>query len=142
MPRHSNAKRHSQVFISAFFSFHSAKYGESEDLFVVFATWLSYECFHVFHYLSHSLIKTPRKPEMERKRRQRINECLSKIKQLIPEARELEVNFIRLLRSVFEFCMCFEACIMKHSNILLLTNWIAFNSHDSHVLSLIHFLAD
>ncbi|KAJ7393320.1 Hes6p [Desmophyllum pertusum] len=29
---------------------------------------------------------------MERKRRQRINECLSKIKQLIPEARELEIK--------------------------------------------------
>ena len=38
------------------------------------------------------LIKAPRKPEMERKRRQRINDCLFQIKQLIPEAKELEVS--------------------------------------------------
>ena len=29
---------------------------------------------------------------MERKRRQKINDCLSQIKQLIPEAKELEVK--------------------------------------------------
>lgn len=36
--------------------------------------------------------QSPKKPEMERKRRQRINNCLSQIKRLIPEARELEVK--------------------------------------------------
>nr|XP_058959170.1 enhancer of split mdelta protein-like [Pocillopora verrucosa] len=35
---------------------------------------------------------SPKKPEMERKRRQRINNCLSQIKRLIPEARELEIK--------------------------------------------------
>ena len=44
-------------------------------------------------FLSHSFIKSPRKPEMERKRRQRINKCLSQIKLLIPEAKQLEVGF-------------------------------------------------
>ena len=43
--------------------------------------------------MSHSFIKSTRKPEMERKRRQRINKCLSQIKLLIPEAKELEVGF-------------------------------------------------
>ena len=42
--------------------------------------------------MSHSFIKSPRKPEMERKRRQRINKCLSQIKLLIPEAKEMEVS--------------------------------------------------
>lgn len=40
-----------------------------------------------------TFIKSPRKPEMERKRRRRINDCLAQIKQLIPEAKELEVSF-------------------------------------------------
>ena len=31
---------------------------------------------------------------MERKRRQRINNCLSQIKRLIPEARQLEVGAV------------------------------------------------
>ncbi|XP_022788818.1 transcription factor HES-4-like [Stylophora pistillata] len=35
---------------------------------------------------------SPKKPEMERKRRQRINNCLSQIKRMIPEARELEIK--------------------------------------------------
>ncbi|XP_020606359.1 transcription factor HES-4-like [Orbicella faveolata] len=36
--------------------------------------------------------QSPRKPEMERIRRQRINKCLSQIKLLIPEAKELEIK--------------------------------------------------
>ncbi|XP_078373482.1 uncharacterized protein LOC144657063 [Oculina patagonica] len=36
--------------------------------------------------------QSPRKPEMERKRRQRINKCLSQIKLLIPEAKQLEIK--------------------------------------------------
>ena len=34
---------------------------------------------------------------MERKRRQRINNCLSQIKRMIPEARELEVGTVYVL---------------------------------------------
>ncbi|CAH3164901.1 unnamed protein product [Pocillopora meandrina] len=45
-----------------------------------------------FHKLSCASIMSPKKPEMERKRRQRINNCLSQIKRLIPEARELEIK--------------------------------------------------
>lgn len=53
-----------------------------------------------------SFIKSPRKPEMERKRRQRINKCLSQIKLLLPEAKELEVSMqtrgvVPLRRPVF-----------------------------------------
>lgn len=47
-----------------------------------------------FHKLSCASIMSPKKPEMERKRRQRINNCLSQIKRLIPEARELEVGAV------------------------------------------------
>ncbi|XP_068752895.1 protein deadpan-like [Montipora capricornis] len=41
---------------------------------------------------SNSKRQSPRKPEMERKRRRRINDCLNEIKQLIPEAKELEIK--------------------------------------------------
>ena len=127
MPRHSNGKRQVRQRYE-FFLYSSPRKRQKP---VLFRSHIKCCCRYLTHHglqlflasgltcknvcvgfnrnpllLFLSFIKSPRKPEMERKRRQRINKCLSQIKLLIPEAKELEVTMqtrgvVPLRRPVF-----------------------------------------
>lgn len=127
MPRHSNGKRQVRQRYECFL-YSSPRKRQKPVLFrshiKCCCRYLTHHCLQLFLasgltwkkvcvgfnrnplLLFLSFIKSPRKPEMERKRRQRINKCLSQIKLLIPEAKELEVTMqtrgvVPLRRPVF-----------------------------------------